>query len=280
MKSYVKLVNFELGRFIKIYLVLAGITIISQLSGTVFMANGYMGSFNEAIYNDGVSIEQFLERYGQISLINLLSIPWFNLPILFAAAALVFYCFFIWYRDWFGKNTFIYRLLMLPTARLNIYLSKATAIFLMVLGLVALQVILFQLSGSILKWLVPANLRVDFPLMTLIASTLGNLHIGVLIPTSFTQFLIHYGIGFLAVFIVFTAILFERSFRFIGILYGILYALFAVVVFTLPMLVIGIMQKEYLYPMELFIVEVILWVLVTAMSIWVSNYLLNKKITV
>ena len=37
---------------------------------------------------------------------------------------LIIYVFFIWYRDWFGKNTFIYRLFMLPTARINVYLQR------------------------------------------------------------------------------------------------------------------------------------------------------------
>ena len=35
------------------------------------------------------------------------------------------YVFFIWYRDWLGKYTFAYRLLMLPTTRINIYFAKA-----------------------------------------------------------------------------------------------------------------------------------------------------------
>ena len=37
---------------------------------------------------------------------------------------LIIYVFFIWYRDWLGKNTFIYRLLMLPTARIQCLFGK------------------------------------------------------------------------------------------------------------------------------------------------------------
>ena len=40
---------------------------------------------------------------------------WFLGPIALCIAALIIYVFFIWYRDWLGKNTFAYRLLMLPT---------------------------------------------------------------------------------------------------------------------------------------------------------------------
>lgn len=278
--NYLKLVNFELGRFIKIYFVLMGITIVSQLTGTVLRAKEYLSHLNEEIVFNGLTTESFVDQYGQMSLLNLQSSPWFNLPILFAAATLILYCFFIWYRDWFGKNTFIYRLLMLPTARINIYLSKATAIFLMVLGLVALQVILLIVEGNILKWMVPANVRLDLTVMDFLISTAGNMHMTILIPPSFTQFLIHYAIGFMVVFVVFTSILFERSFRLKGIFYGILYAILAFTILFLPFVIEIIIGKNYLFPIELMIVELILWAIVTAMSIWVSHYLLNKKITV
>lgn len=281
MKNYLKLINFELGRFIKIYIVLAAITIISQLVGTFLIARNYMDNFNEEIYENGLSVEQFLEFTGMMSLQQIIYSAWFNLPIFLAAAALLFYCFFIWYRDWFGKNTFIYRLLMLPTARLNVLLSKSSAIFLMVFGLVALQIILLAVEGMMLKWMIPTNLRVDFSVMELMNNLVGFLNISLLIPSSFTQLLIHYGLGFMAVFVLFTCILFERSYyRLKGVLFGILYAAFALGIFFLPILAEFIFQKNYLYPMEYFIVQVLLWAIVTAMSIWISNYLLNKKVTV
>lgn len=280
MNNYLKLVNFELGRFIKIYFILAGITIASQLIATVLVANNYMKLFNEEIYTNGMTTEQFVETHGEFSLLHVQYSQLFDFPIIFAAATLIIYSFFIWYRDWLGKNTFIYRLLMLPTARINIYLAKASAIFLMVLGLVALQVILLNVESNILKWMVPANLRVDLGIMEFIGNAVGGFSVGLIIPTSFIEFLIHYGIGFMVVFILFTAILFERSYRFKGIAYGIGYAIIAFVVFFAPFVVEMILGKSYLYPIELFILEVLLWVVVTGVSIWVSNYLLNKKVTV
>ncbi|MCF3944809.1 hypothetical protein [Oceanobacillus alkalisoli] len=281
MNNFLKLVNFELGRFIKVYFILAGITVASQLIGMALIANDYLEMFNEEVYTNGTSIELFVEYYGEISLLNLQYSQWFNLPITFAVAVLIIYSFFIWYRDWLGKNTFIYRLLMLPTARINIYLAKASAIFLMVLGLVALQVVLLNVESSMLKWMVPANLRADLGIM----ESIGGLHSGgsmlaVIIPTSFIQFLIHYGVGFMVVFILFTAILFERSYRFKGIAYGVGYAIVAFVVFFAPFVVEIIFGRNYLFPTELFILEGILWIVVTGSSIWVSNYLLNKKVTV
>ena len=48
----------------------------------------------------------------------------------------------------FGKNTFIYRLLMLPTNRLNIYLAKATTILLFYSRSFGYAVIIISNRGS------------------------------------------------------------------------------------------------------------------------------------
>lgn len=276
MKSFWKLVDFELSRFSRIYVVLIGMTVVLQLMATIIISKLYLDHFDYALHFEELTIGQFIEQYGKMSLEQVTSSMWFNIPIIFSIVALIFYCFFIWYRDWFGKNTFIYRLLMLPTPRINLYFSKAAAIFLMVLGLVAMQVILLIIQGNILKWLVPANLRIDYSVMELIGDSVGNYHLAVIIPYSFTQFLTHYGLGFMAVFILFTAILFERSYRLKGIFLGIGYAIVAIAIFLSPYFIAG----DFLYPEELFIVGLVLWALVTGMSIWIGNYLLNKKITV
>ena len=88
--------------------------------------------------------ETFIEQYGTLSFFDITQSTWFIGPIALCIAMLIIYVFFIWYRDWLGKNTFIYRLLMLPTNRLNIYLAKATTILLFILGLVGHAVIVIS----------------------------------------------------------------------------------------------------------------------------------------
>src|SRR5699024_7955417 len=106
----------------------------------------------------------------------------------------------------------------------------------------------------------------------------GYLH--VLIPENFIQFLINYGIGFMVVFTLFTAILFERSFRLKGILFGVLYFLLANTLFLSPLLIETFFTGGYLYLGELIGLELICGLLVTALSLGVSHYLLNRKINV
>jgi len=280
MKSYLKLVNFELGRFFKIYLVLIAITVISQIAGVIVKSQEYLSKMNEAIYIDGTPQAQAIEELGTMSMMEVINSLWFLGPIALCIAGLIFYCFFIWYRDWFGKNTFIYRLLMLPTARLNILLAKASAIFLMVLGLVAIQIILLQVESSILAWMVPMDFRTNLTITEMKLGPGSAFILEILIPQSFIQFIINYGIGFMAVFILFTAILFERSYRMKGILFGVIYIILSTTIFLAPFIAEIGLQTNYFYPMEIFIIEIILGLLVIGMSIWLSNFLLNKKITV
>ncbi len=153
-------------------------------------------------------------------------------PILLCAVVLMIYVFFIWYRDWLGKNTFSYRLFMLPTARIHIYLAKATTILLYVLGLVALQLLLLPVESQVLQWMVPSEFRTDLSINYI--TSLQDL--SILFPNTFIEFVLYYGGGMIAVFIVFTAILFERSFRMKGIIYGFLYCAASLLVFFAPIL--------------------------------------------
>lgn len=280
MKHYLRLVNFELNRFFKIYLVLIGLTIISQITGTIVRSKAFVSFANESIYKNLVPLDQFFEDNQPMSLVNLMSSGWFLIPIALAAAALLFYSFFIWYRDWFGKNTFIYRLLMLPTARINLFFSKLSAIFLMVLGLVSTQLILLPIEQNLIKWLVPKEFRIDLSIRDSLTASSASSFFTLLLPDSFIQFLVNYGIGMLFLVVLFTIILFERSFHFKGIFLGGLFGIAAVVVFISPILIESALNYYYLYPIELFILEVILGIVIIGISIWVSNYLLNKKVTV
>lgn len=276
MIRFLKLTNFELNRFFKIYLSLIGITIIMQISAVVIGSSNYMNEVKEQLAS-GNTMEYILENTGKFSLDNVTRGMLFTAPVALCVVSLLIYVFFIWYRDWLGKNTFAYRLLMLPIARMKVYFAKALAIFLMVLGLVSLQIVLLLIQKEIMVQMVPDAYRIEQSLHEII---FGFDYMRIIFPLSFVEFLIHYGIGFMAVFVVFTAILMERSFRWKGILLGFAYAGAAVLVFISPVILQVSILEEFFYPSELFILLVLTGLVVTASSIWMSNYLLNKKIRV
>ncbi|WP_057914207.1 hypothetical protein [Peribacillus muralis] len=277
MMRYLKLVNFEINRFSKIYLTLLLITLLSQFAGVLIVTKSLLNDAKEIMLEEKLSEVAYLSEYGGIDFTHIANTLWFLGPIALSAVALIFYIFLIWYRDWFGKNTFIYRLLMLPTSRLSIYLSKATAIFLMVLGLIAWQMILLPLENALFHSSVPeAFLNMEMSTSSIAAA---NGILMLIIPSTFTQFLLSYGIGLMVMSILFTAIMFERSFRMKGILLGLLYGGVAAALFLTP---VFIMASEifHFYSNELFGLLLTLGIIVTGLSIWLGSWLLKNRVTV
>ncbi|MCQ5273436.1 hypothetical protein NE578_10445, partial [Schaalia odontolytica] len=66
----------------------------------------------------------------------------------------------------------------------------------------------------------PGIYRMD---MTVIDAVLSFPLFNLLLPSTVIDFLLHYGLGFTVVLVIFTAILLERSFRMKGVLLGLLF---------------------------------------------------------
>ncbi|MBD8069079.1 hypothetical protein [Bacillus sp. PS06] len=277
MKKYLKLVNFELNRVTKLYVVLLAITFVIQMIGLIVSTKRYLNLANESIYGEMMSQTEFLETYGQYSILQFIRSSWFFGPIALCIAAIGFYIFLIWYRDWVGKNTFVYRLLMLPTSRLNIFFAKITTILLLVFGLVAFQHILLLIENLVMKARIPEEFRVDLGIVSIIQSLP---ELSIIIPTSLIELVLYYGAGLMAVSVLFTAILMERSFKLKGILLGILYCAAAVIVLLAPLLLHEFVLDGFFYPIELLILEIIMGLIILGVSIWMSRFLLIRKITV
>lgn len=277
MNRYLKLLNFEFNRFIKVYLSLISITIIMQVTGVFVVSNQYLKDAHIGIYEEGMSMNDFIAWNGTMDMFKVIRSVWFMGPIALCASALIIYMFLIWYRDWFGKNTFIYRLLMLPTERLNVFFAKATAIMIMVIGLVAVQLILLPIESYILKLIVPLEYRVDLTVSGIIRN---YEKLQAILPLTFTDFLLYYGIGLLVMTVLFTIILLERSYRLKGIFIGVLYGVSTVLVFISPLLIQNILNKPLFHSLELLVIEIVLGVLIITGSIWCSQFLLRKKVSV
>jgi hypothetical protein len=201
----------------------------------------------------------------------------FILPILLSIAVVGLYVFLIWYRDWFGRNTFAYRLLMLPTARRNIYLAKGTAILIIIFSLVAFQLLLLPVENMIFKLIIPSDMRVTSYLVDIISA---NRAFSVLLPLHFDQFVVSYGAGIFGVVTIFTAIVLERCYRKWGILYAILYVLVCLFVIIYPIIALRDDQSPYLFPEEIFSMELAICAIEFVASVWLALRLLAKKITV
>ncbi|WP_285399868.1 hypothetical protein [Lysinibacillus sp. fls2-241-R2A-57] len=269
MKNYLKLLNFEVNRFFKLYLALIGLIIVSQFIGAIVVSKGYMDRADQ----NQLSMSQYVKDYFSFN--YFFDSEWFLMPIFFSIAMLMIYVFFIWYRDWFGKNTFIYRLLMLPTERITIYFAKLTTIMILVLGLVTLQILLIPIEIQIVNSIIPTELQSHFSLYDINSLEMWDW----VYPNTFTEFILIYGVGLIFVAVLFTAILIERSYGLKGIFFAIVYGMLSFGVFFAPILV-NEFNGGYFYSLEVLLMVLVMGTIVLGSAIWIANHLLKYKIRV
>lgn len=267
MKNYLKWVDFELKRFWKIYAVMLGLVVIGEAAVTILNSNNVRGQVEDAL-KYGTSIEQ-------MSLLGLTTNSFFfNMPILLCVAILLIYIFATWYREWFGKNTFIVQILLVPFNRMVVYYAKLTVLLLFIGGCIVTQLAMYPFLNALYQSIVPEAARMDGTLLSWIG---GSSSILILVPVKFMDFVLLYGVGIAFVLVLFTAIMLERSFRIKGIFLSVIYSILSFMLLLTPLI---IDDKVRLYPNEMLISLLVAATLVSIISLVVSTYLLNKKVWV
>lgn len=271
MKNYLKLVDFELKRFWKIYAVLIGIIVVGEslavINNTKKLAFDIKVNATSLVTNNsGGSISEFY------SLEDVTNSMLFVLPVILCIAVLVMYVFFIWYRDWFGKNTFGFQMLLLPCNRMAIFYAKLTTILLYVFGCLAIQLAMYPLLNGLFASVLPDTFFKDGGITNWIN---GSDLLSVLTPSILSDFLLFYFYGITSVIVLFTVILIERSYRLKGIVLGLIYAIFCVFVLLIPFFVDSVIR---LYQTEFVIVGLISNIVTLLVSLGFSTFLINKKI--
>lgn len=274
MNHYIKLVNFEVKRFSKLFLSLIIAVVAAQITGAIITSLHYVDNAEKTMLREQMAVSDYIQNYGAYSMQNFLFSEYFILSVVFAAALLMIYVFFIWYRDWLGKSSVIYRLLMLPTARLNVYFAKFTTILLFVFGLLGIQIILLEVVKQIIRSIVPEQLRLDQGIIYMYSSDV----LEILYPNSPLQFIFYYVLGAALIAIIFTAVLFERSYQLKGIFFALIYIVISVIVIMLPVIVQKI--TDYFYLNEIVLMTIGSSILAIALAVYLADYLLRRKINV
>jgi len=276
MNRFLKLVNMEIHRFRYILASLMAVTMVCQFSSLIWTIQRVVSAKEKGLTQAvvGFDVPKMLTFPWAIGSTR----QWFMIPILLSVAVLLLYALIIWYRDWFGRSTFIYRLLMLPSARWILYVSKLTAILLFVFSMLAFQLVLLATEKMLFNMIVPVDIRTD---TTFAEAITMNDALQFLLPKQFEQFIYYYGLGMIGIIVMFTAVLIERSYRRWGILYGVSYFAVCVAVIVSPMVLLGIDRSSgYWYPNEIYMMELAVCLLVPVISIGLGFWLLCKKITV
>lgn len=216
MKKFIRLLSFEMDRFLKFLVPTLIITAVVQLFVTVSASLSHNNEVKKLIAQ-GESIDQI----SSFSLQDVTEKGMYELTIMLIILIFMFYSFFTWYREWFGKNTFIYRLLMLPTNRTYLLLTKSFVFLIGGLLAFVFQFGLYFLELKIAEWLVMSSHYTVLSVHSM--QPISGLIQHLLFPTSIIEFISTYSFAFAALISLFVGIIIERSFGIKGLIIGVAY---------------------------------------------------------
>lgn len=269
-----KLLQFEFNRLWKVLIGLILFNMVVQPLGVIWSTYRY--------FNRDVSAGTTLEMPGTVARAlafnEVTQSGIVTLAILFTVFALIFYTFYTWYREWYGKSRFSYRLMMIPGNRMQVYFAKLLALYIGVLLLVALQIVLLTVGNWIFEWVLSEDVIRPIHLFELYYwNAFGN---EIFLPV--LQIMINrYVMGFMTLNIVFVGILLERSFGLAGFISGLAFYLISLIGSVAVISVIGGQAyKWYLFYDEALYMMYGIMVLYTLICIGISHYLINHRLRV
>lgn len=274
MNNILTLYDMEFKRIYKIYFTLIGILLASNIGATLFSIYS-VPSRTSDIEGNPITVNVLKSEEGiryiyEYLIGDLTSIT--KMAVAFSVLLCLLYSLVIWYRDYFSKSKTIATLLMLPQKRFNIYISKFLTVIMMIFGIIASQFLFWFIDLVIIKIILNVNtegfLNV-FKTMLVQQNLISNLVFNQ--PIDFVMIDV-LGV-ILAVTVLFTGVIIERSFRKIGVVLGSIYVVASIVLYIYVTVSYGtysdiLLKAHLLYYILMFIV-----------SILVSINLLNKRVS-
>lgn len=273
MNNILTLYDMEFKRIYKIFFICLGLLLVANIGATVLSMYSTVSiiALEEGV-NKSLDILRGTKglRHVYSYVINeLIS----NTTFIFVIAILMClgYALVIWYRDYYSKSKTIAALFMLPQPRFNIYIAKLLLIVTLIFLVISFQVLFWFIDLSILKIVLNINNKG----FTDVFSTIlyNNRTIMKLISPSILTFIMidFFGV-ILAVVVIFTGVLIQRSYKKLGAFLGIIY------IGAVIMLYIFLGAYYGAYTDILLKVHLAYYAVIFAGSMYLSNKLLNKKV--
>lgn len=273
MNNILTLYDMEFKRIYKIYFMLIGILLASNIGATLFsiynISSGRYYVDEELINIQVLKSEKGIKYIYEYLIGDLASIT--KMVVAFSVLLCLLYSLVIWYRDYFSKSKTIATLLMLPQKRFNIYISKFITVTSMIFGVISVQFLFWFIDLVIIKAIL--NVNVD-GFTNVFETILAN-------QNRFSNLIFNQPIDFLmidvfgviiAVVVIFTGVLMERSHKKIGIILG------GVYIFASIILYICLTAQYAQYVDILLKVQIAYYIVIFVISILTSRALLNKRI--
>ena len=274
MNNILTLYDMEFKRIYKIYFTLIGVLFASNIGATLynifFRVKRMIDNEGNPITMHTLKSSEGLEYINTYIVGDLGSMT--KMAMAFAVLLCLLYSLVIWYRDYFSKSKTIATLLMLPQKRFNIYISKFLTVIMMIFGIIASQFLFWFIDLVIIKIILNVNtegfLNV-FKTMLVQQNMISNLVFNQPIDFMMVDIL---GV-ILAVTVLFTGVIIERSFRKIGVVLGSIYVVASIGIY------IYVTVSYCTYSDILLKAHLLYYILMFIVSILVSINLLNKRVS-
>lgn len=265
--SILKMIGWELERVKKMYVLLLGLLITIQL--------GWLGAFlwkytvmNEEYRRQGSSVMVVFHSY-------LVSTPYI-LSLGIGMVAMLIFSGWIWYREFWGRGTFMLRLLTLPMKRIQLFTSKFITVMMLILGLIAVQWLTLIIEYQIFTTWLDAQMIIK-------NDTFANIRqldiFYILYPSTIVNFIIHLLMIAFVVLTIFTFVLVERSLWQRTIWSPLASILIIIGVITVPSIIFYI-NEQYLLLDELVLILIASFIFSTVSFLMIGRQYLQKIISV
>lgn len=274
VNNILTLYDMEFKRIYKIYFALIGILFASNIGVTLFsiysVSAGSLDEHGNIINMSILRSSEGMKYINSYVISELASITKFIMA--FAVLLCLLYSLVIWYRDYFSKSKTIATLLMLPQKRFNIYISKLITVIMMIFGVMSIQFLFWFIDLVIVK--VILNVNVD-GFINVFKTILGSQNrISNLIFAQPIDFIMINTLGvILAVTVIFTGVMIERSYRKIGPVLGSIYIVACIMIYVATITNYGnytdvLLKTHLLYYIVVFLISTV-----------ISLSLLNKRVS-
>jgi len=268
------LVDIDLKKMLPILIV--AFTVMMVLSAWIFYS-----AIDEMLVDihgslaQGVTVAQIVEMEGQFTLSQIIDLQHQLHYVLFGFMFLVliaFLSFHIWYKEWSGQSKRIYMLLTLRMPKSRHILSKLIVILIAVITFYGVIMLNFLIGDVMMRVMMPEGLVASGNVREVLASA-QFAGLGFSFPMSATHLIYHLLFATVGFSVITTWVMLDRSKRIIGFITGLIYAIGAVAVWMRIL-------TMFLFYDERILVDWAFVLIVNVLSLAISWYLINKKVTI
>jgi hypothetical protein len=270
VNNILNLYNIELKRIYKLYLGLLGFLLVGNIA---LVSNSINTAITEVARQTNSKKSIGLMKLKETKFIlseHVFSKLQGNTTLLLGLVVILclIYGLVIWYRDFIGRNKTGYALFMLPQNKFNIYIAKAITLVIMIYGVMITQMLAWIIDISIIKVIANINNQEIISLLDIVI-TRNNL-----IQPYFIDFIMINVIGvILAVVVIFTGVMIQKSFKIPGVILGCLYIFGSIFLY-------GYVTSIANYQDQRLMIHAIYYIILFVISVGLSYILLNKKVYV